>query len=112
MNAPLQRKQVIVHNLSHAECTPEVEILKLQRTQPYLPDPLFMLLHFSFWNQWYKDDSEAVQYDGAVRLNAFRPGQVDSQLIVRDIWKSYIGGRSFFIFHNMKWWLITASIKQ
>ena len=26
-----------------------------------------------------------------------RPGQVDSQFIVRDIWKSHAGGRSYFI---------------
>ena len=31
-----------------------------------------------------------------------RPDQVDSQFIVRDIWKSHAGRRSFFIFHIMK----------
>ena len=30
-----------------------------------------------------------------------RPGQVDSQFIIRDIWKSLAGGRSFFIFHTV-----------
>jgi len=29
-----------------------------------------------------------------------RPGQVDSQFIVRDFLKSHAGGRPFFIFHS------------
>ena len=28
-----------------------------------------------------------------------KPSQIDSQFIVRDISKSHVGGRSFFIFH-------------
>ena len=40
-----------------------------------------------------------------------RPGQVDSQFIVREFWKSHAGGRSF-LFHNIKQSFIAASIKQ
>jgi len=36
----------------------------------------------------------------------------DSQFIVREFWKLHVGGRSFFIFHNMERCFIAARIKQ